>query len=243
MRNYELLPSEKAILKMAMEYNKSTESDKSIYQNKESEKINSQNLCYKPPKCNTPCSPKELKKKEKDSCKPLCPTFNNSFFFMDNPPCPPHPCPEPSLYKGKDDGFCCPPISPPCCAKSSIKQISLAIGITKSIISTMEFLTESCSVNIQMAEFIIKIQCANLKIFEELYFTMTSSPYQSLSVKGQNYIPDKRIIRELVCMHFKLMDILSSLAKNRKICPDKICELENNLMKCLLFLNYLDTCC
>lgn len=238
MRNYELLPSEKAILKMAVNYNEKIKDEnlKSL----PDEKSNS--LSYKLPDCKPPCSPKQAVKQKEEAMREC--EFFKDFFFRKTPPCPPHPCPEPSLYCGQDDGFLCPHCPPEVPGPSRlIRNLTRAINITKSVISSVEFLKSCRSVNISMADYIIRVQCANMKILEELYFTANCKAFNCMSVKQQTFLPKNNVVKETACMLFKLLDLFSLLSFEKSLCPEKVNTLENNTLKSLIALNYAEVCC
>ena len=121
MRNYELLPSEKAILKMAVNYNEKIKDEN--LKSSPDEKSNS--LSYKLPDCKPPCSPKQAVKQKEEAMREC--EFFKDFFFRKTPPCPPHPCPEPSLYCGQDDGFLCPHCPPEVRSYFSANETNLTI--------------------------------------------------------------------------------------------------------------------
>ena len=237
MRNYELLPSEKAILKMAVDYNNKIKEEG--FQSQSDEK--SFSLKYKLPDCKPPCSPKQAVKQKEEAMKD---EFFKDFFFKKAPPCPPHPCPEPSLYCGQDDGFMCPHCPPEIPGSSRlIRNLTRAINITKSVITSIEFLKSCHSVNISIADYILRVQCSNMKILEELYFTANCSAFNCMSVKQQTFLPKNNIVKETACMLFKLLDLFSLLSCEKNLNQDKINMLENNTLKSLIALNYAEVCC
>lgn len=238
MRNYELLPSEKAVLKMAAEYN---EKIKTI--NPPSDlKGRSSSLKYELRDCKPPCSPKKAVKEKEDLMREC--EFFKDFFFKKSPPCPPHPCPEPSLYCGQDDGFVCPNFPPERPGPSRLtRNLSRAISITKSVISSVEFLKNTHNVNISITDYMLRVQCENIKILEELYFAANCGPLNSFTVKQQAFVPKNNVVKEIACMLFKLLDIFAILSLESRVCKEKTAELENNTLKTLVALEYAETCC